>query len=90
MPNQDTVATRIIDLWPGDTRAQRRQALARALGHKDEEKVRYWQKSGQIPRREWQGIIDAGVRTDIMILPNDFVRDLRVPAEAAALESGTA
>lgn len=76
-------ATFVIDLWPGDTRPDRRKALADSLGHKDDERVRYWEKKGEIPQREWQSILDAAARDDIPLTKQDFVRHLTDPAEAA-------
>lgn len=86
----DTQASRIIDRWPGQTRPDRRKALARALGHKDEEKVRYWQKCRWIPQREWAGIIAVAAEAEIDIKPEDFVRHLKDPAETAVADSATA
>lgn len=74
-------AARIIDRWPGDSRADRRRALAAALEHKDDEKVRYWDKSGTVPQREWQGILDAARRDGIAISKIDFVEHLSDSAD---------
>lgn len=79
-------ATAIIDLWPGDSRPDRRRSMAESLPC-DEEKVRYWEKKGEIPLREWQGILDAAARLNIPITRMSFVRHLKDPAETAASAS---
>lgn len=88
--SEETQATRIIDLWPGDTRPDRRRALAAALGHANEEKVRYWEKRGEIPQGEWQSILDAGARDGVPVTRLDFVRHLQDPAETATSDSAAA
>lgn len=80
-------ATDVIDLWPGDSRPERRRALAADLGHADDEKVRYWEKKGEIPLRDWQGVLNAAGRAGIKLTRLDFVRHLKDPAETATTES---
>jgi hypothetical protein len=87
---EETQAARIIDRWPGDTRPERRRALAASLDHPDDEKVRYWEKKGEIPLREWQGILDAAAAARVELSKQDFVGHLKDPAETAATASAAA
>lgn len=84
--SEPTQAEQIIDAWPGKTRFERRRALATALGHPNDEKVRYWEKSGQVPQRDHQDILDAAgcAKPRVRLKKLDFVRHLKDPAEAAA------
>jgi hypothetical protein len=84
MTDQPSQADYIVGLWPGENLVEKRRALAASLGHPDDEKVRYWQKRGEIPQAYWQSIIDAGARDRIRVRPTDFVRHLRVPSKTPA------
>lgn len=80
----------IIAFWPGTNHVERRKALADALQHPDDQKVRYWQRKGEIPQRDWPAILEAGAALEIPPQPEDFVRHLKDPAEDAARRGATA
>lgn len=83
MTDPTSQADHIISKWPGADHVEQRRAMSKSLGHKDEEKVRYWQKRGEIPQGEWQSILDAAHRERVKLRKSDFVQHLKEPAKTA-------
>lgn len=77
---QPSQADVVIGKWPGETLVEKRKACAESLGY-PEEKVRYWQKSGQIPQGEHQHVLDCAHRDRVRLRKSDFVRHLKDPAK---------
>lgn len=68
----------VINLWPGETRTERRRAMADSLGYTTE-KVRYWERIGQIPQGEWAYILECAARDGVDCTAVDFIRHLLRP-----------
>lgn len=83
MPDPQNQADFIVSLWPGG-----RRGMAESLRYPTE-KIRYWQRKGEIPQEEWRFILECAARDRVNVTALDFIRHLVRPVESAGTESVT-
>lgn len=81
MSNDQTQADFIVGLWPNG-----RHGMAESLRY-PAEKVRYWQRKGEIPQEEWPYILQCAARDRVNVVATDFIRHLVRPVESAEADS---
>lgn len=81
MSDPQNQADFIVGLWPGG-----RHGMAESLGY-PAEKIRYWQRKGEIPQGEWRHILHCAARDSVNVTALDFIRHLVPPVENARTTS---